>query len=159
MKTIHMKFRLLIPALALLVFSCDDKDDPVEPTKTELLTSSSWKYDSGGIDNNNDGVVDMTFEQTGAVQACMLDNTGKFNTGGSGVADEGASKCNASAPQTSPFTWSFTNNESMLSVVGGGFFGFGGAFMIKNLTATQLTVSKDTSFMGLQIKMIANLKH
>ena len=101
----------------------------------------------------------MTFEQTGVFQPCMLDNTGKFNADGSGVADEGATKCNVAAPQTSPFTWSFTNNESMLSVVGGGFFGFGGAFMVKTLTATQLTVSKDTSYMGFQIKMIANLKH
>ena len=154
-----MKFKLLIPALALFVFSCDDKDDPVEPSKTDLITSSSWKYDSGGIDTNNDGAVDLTFEQTGIFQDCMLDNTGKFNVGGTGVADEGLTKCNTQAPQTSAFTWAFTNNESLLSVNGAGFFGFGGVFTLKTLTATQLTVSKDTTYMSFPIKMIANLKH
>ena len=160
-----MKYRFLLAALALGLVSCDkDEDDPpAGPTKTEMLTASEWKYDNGGADQNGDGTIDFTFEQTGVVQPCRLDNTAKFNTDNSGLTNEGATKCNMADPQTAPFTWNFLNNETTIFVTGSGFFGFGGQFKVKNLTTTSFTVTKDTTInfgsIPMAVTVIANMKH
>src|SRR3954471_12979798 len=104
-----MKYLAIVLLFGSLL-SCKKKKD--EPTKTDLITSSSWQYESGGIDQDRNGTVDFTFESTGLLQPCILDNKGTFHADGTGVADEGATKCNASAPQTTPFTWSFASNET-----------------------------------------------
>src|SRR6478672_8767305 len=119
-QTIEMKY-LTVVLLFCSLLSCKKKKE--EPTKTQLITSSSWKYDNGGIDQDRNGSVDFTFESTGLLQPCILDNTGKFNSDGSGLADEGATKCNTTAPQTTAFTWSFQNNETELKLTGSGLFG------------------------------------
>lgn len=159
-----MKYRLLLPILCLLIISCDkDEDEPQGPTKTELLTASAWKYESGGADQNGDGTIDYTFEQLGVIPACRLDNTGTFNANGTGVTNEGATKCSGTDPQTADFTWSFRNNESALFVTGSGFFGVSGEFQVKTLNSTTLTVTKDTvvNFMSIPmaVTVIANMKH
>jgi hypothetical protein len=159
-----MKYTLLIPVLIIVLISCDKNEDPpAGPTKTELITSSTWKYESGGGDQNGDGTIDFTFEQSGVVQPCRLDNTATFQANGTGITDEGATKCNAADPQTSPFDWNFLNNESEINVTGSGFFGVGGKFKLKTLTSTAMTVTKDTviSMNGIPfpVTVIANLKH
>jgi hypothetical protein len=157
-----MKFFFCALGCLLLFGSCK-KDKKQEPTKTDLITSSSWKYESGGIDQDRNGTVDFTFESTGLLQPCILDNTGTFHADGTGVADEGATKCNASAPQTTPFTWSFASNETLINVNGQALFGLGGQFKVVELTSTRLELSKDTlvNFGGvpLTVSLIANLKH
>ena len=156
-----MKYTLTILSFCLL-FSCK-KDEDTPPTKTEMITSSSWKYESGGVDQDKNGTVDLSFAATGILQPCMLDNTVTFSTGGNGTTDEGATKCNAGAPQTSSFIWSFANNATELQVTGG-FLGLGGQFKINTLTTTQLSLAKDTavSFSGgipMNISLIVNLQH
>jgi hypothetical protein len=156
-----MKQWALVVLFSLWLMACN-KDDK-GPTKTEMLTSTTWKYDNGGIDQNHDGTVDFTFEQTGVVQPCMLDNTGKFNADGTGMTDEGSTKCTVNAPQTLPFNWSFANNEAALNISGTGLFGLGGQFKVNTLTETQLGISKDTtvtvSGLTMTVTLIANLKH
>jgi hypothetical protein len=97
------------------------------------------------------------------VQACILDNSATFASGGSGTTEEGATKCNPAAPSSTPFVWSFTNNESEL-YISGSLLGLGGQFKIITLTDTRFSVAKDTaiSFGGgipLNISLIVNLKH
>src|ERR1700694_5084959 len=133
------------------------------PSRTELLTSQSWKYESGGIDQDRNGTIDLTFEWTGLLHPCLLDNTATFNANGTGMTDEGATKCNASLPQTSPFTWSFANNETTLNIAGTALLGLGGAFQVQALTSNRLTLAKDSALTAggftTTVALIANLKH
>jgi hypothetical protein len=157
-----MKYLAIVLLFGSLLSCKKKKDEP--PTKTEMLTSSSWKYESGGIDQDRNGTVDFTFESTGLLQPCILDNTGTFSSNGTGVADEGATKCNTTAAQTTAFTWNFQNNETELQVLGSGLFGLGGKFKIKELTSTRLALTKDTTvtLSGMPpttVGLIVNLKH
>ena len=148
-----------------LLASCDNgNDDETDNSKTHHITMATWKYESGGVDQDRNGTTDVSFESTGLLQSCTLDNTGKFNADGSGVADEGATKCNASLPQTTPFTWSFASNETLLNVGGAGLLGLNGQFKIRELTADKFSLSKDSTvtFPGLPpvtVSLIVNLKH
>jgi len=156
-----MKYILTSVIIGSLAFSCSEKntDPPPPPSNTELLTTGSWKYDNGGIDQDRNGTIDITFEMTGLVQPCVLDNSGTFNANGTGINDEGATKCNPALPQTTPFTWSFANNETSMNVAGSGIFGIGGLFKINTLTSAKLTLSKDTTIMAITVGLIVNLKH
>jgi hypothetical protein len=154
-KYLHMKYLSLL-TLAALVFAGCDKDDN-EPTKTELLTSSAWQYDNGGVDQDRNGTVDVSF--AGVLPACVLDNKATFNANGSGVGDEGSTKCQTTDPQTTPFNWAFTNNEQNIQMNGTGLFGIGGNFKVTALTSSQLGLQKDTTISGFTVSMIVNLKH
>ena len=155
LKYFHMKFLSLLALSALLFTGCD-KDDK-EPTRTESITASAWQYDNGGVDQDRNGTVDVSF--AGILPACVLDNKATFNANGSGVADEGSTKCQTGDPQTTPFTWAFTNNEQNIQLTGTGLFGIGGNFKITALTSSQLGLQKDTTISGFTVSMIVNLKH
>jgi len=112
-----------------LLFSSCDKTDDAPPTKTDHITKSSWKFDkamSGGAD------------VSGFLNACYKDNVMTFQANGNGSLDEGATKCNAGDPQTSNFTWNFSNDGSTLNVTGGIFAGQSGSFMVVILDETQM---------------------
>ena len=133
-----MKLRILsILALSLsaLVFtSCEEETDPPPaPSNTQLLTSATWRFSTvtwGGVD------------YTAQLPTCYKDNTLKFETNLTGVADEGATKCNAGDPQTNPFTWAFTTNETVLTASHPLLPGGSNAFTINTLSTTQLVVSQ-----------------
>ena len=159
-----MKFK--IAAFFLLgIFvlgSCKKKDSPI--TKTQLLNQTPWIYNSAGIDQDRNGTVDYPLPST-SLQPCMIDNTYIFNTNGTGVINEGATKCDAAAPQTSPFSWSFADNETNINLQSTALFGLGGKFKVLELSATAFNMSKDTTLMlpGIPLPMnvgiIINLKH
>ena len=160
-----MKYFFLILISSAVIISCDKDEENTEPTKTEMLTSQSWKYNDGGVDQDRNGTIDFTFASTGVLQPCMIDNTGTFSPNGTGVADEGATKCSVSAPQTAQFTWAFVNNETAMNVTGPALFGLGGRFKIRELTSTAFSLSKDTTVtipgfpLPMNIALIVNLKH
>jgi hypothetical protein len=150
--------------LFCLAFASCKKEKAKEPTRQELLTSSTWKYDNGGIDQNRDGSIDITLEATGYVQQCALDNTGTFHTDGTGIADEGPTKCNDTLPQTVQYNWAFRSNETAIDISGSGLFGLGGSFTINELTSTNLTLHKDSTFTfpgfpPTTVGLIVHLKH
>ena len=156
---------LLIPAI-LFIFStgCGKDDDPPGPTKTDHITSSAWKYESGGVDQDRNGTIDFTFAATGVLEPCVLDNTGTFLANNTGTTDEGLTKCSPTIPQTSIFNWSFTNNETMINISGSGLLGIGGQFKIITLTPSVFSFSKDTlvtipPFPTTTVSLIVNLKH
>jgi len=153
-----MKYLLSLLCLCFFV-SCDKDDEKTEPTKTELLTTSVWIYDSGGLDTNKDGIPELPFSFLG-VQPCLLDNKGTFKSDNTGTNDEGATKCDPALPQSTNFTWSFANNETNLNITGSGFFGLGGQFKILTLTSTSLGLSKDTTIAPFgAVALVAVLKH
>lgn len=159
-----MKNITLLLLASVCLFSCDNGNDDNDQSKTHHLTASSWKYESGGVDQDRNGTIDLTFESTGLLQSCLLDNTGKFNSDGSGIADEGATKCNATLPQTTPFNWNFTSNETLLNISGAGLFGLNGQFKVRELTETKMSLSKDSTLSSpgapsVTVALIVNMKH
>ncbi len=156
-KTLFMKY--LIPAiLAITIVSCD-KDKDKEPTKTEHISSQEWKYHDAGVDNNGDGSIDLSLSGV-VLQTCVTDNEASFNANGTGVADEGATKCDAGDPQTTNFSWSFTNNESKINISQNGLFGISGQFDILALDASQFSLKKDTTIVPFgAVALVVKLKH
>lgn len=153
-----MKYLLAMLTFACL-FSCKKKNDPpAPPTKTELITSSDWKYDNGGIGDAN-GNITFDFATTGFVPACSFDNSVRFMSNGQGTGYENANVC-PSAPATTNFNWSFSSNETVLNIAGNVVAGLGGQFKIKELSSTKLTLLKDTTVTGFgAVTAIFNLKH
>jgi len=142
-----MKFTSFILTASFLILSCK-KDSSSSTTKTEQITSADWKYDNGGIGDANGNIL-VDFNTTGSIPACSLDNTIHFNSNGSGMVSENANVCSG-APATTAFTWSFSNNETVLNLSGGIVAGIGGSFKIKTLSSTQLSLIKDTTYLAHQ---------
>jgi hypothetical protein len=146
---------------SILFVACKkkDSDSPGGSNKTALLTQSSWKFNNAGIDPNKDGTIDTDI--SGFISACLKDNTVSFSsTNNSGTMDEGASKCNTSDPQSVPFTWAFTDNETKINITGNVIAGKGGSYNINSLTSTSFSLSKDTLISGFgQTTIVVNLKH
>ena len=85
-------------------------------TKTELITTGTWKrtaltsspaynWNANGVSGTN--ILNIMFP-------CEKDNFDDYLPGHTGEYNEGASKCDASDPQTWPFTWTFAENETKL---------------------------------------------
>jgi hypothetical protein len=150
---------------SLMVFTaCKKKTVDGPPTKTELLNEQPWVYNNAGVDQDNNNTIDQTLPST-YLQPCTLDNSYVFNTNGTGTIDEGATKCNTANPQTSPFSWSFADNETSINLQSTALFGLGGKFKVLTLTSTAFEMRKDTSItipgipIPVPVGIIIQLKH
>lgn len=157
-----MKFFLLVFSISFVVLaSCDknssEEDNNESDTKTELITKTSWQYDTVGGDFDKNGSIDFP-PPAGFLPDCVFDNTITFSSNGAGTVSEGANVC-AMAPATAPINWSFANNETTLNLGGGSIAGISGQFKILKLSETQLHLSKDTALAGLPVALIIQLKH
>ncbi len=154
-------FAFLFALLVLGGCQKDDSSGSTPKTKTELITSSAWKYNDAKIDTDNNGTGDQPIP-AGFVEACQLDNTITFTSNGSGSIDEGPTKCDDADPQSLPFTWSFTSNETMINFSSAVFAGIGGDFKIVSLTETELIISQQVSVLPPPlptVTVIASFKH
>jgi hypothetical protein len=91
------------------------KEEPIKAkTKTELLCASSWKmYEftiNPGVDVGGTVVTDLF----ALLAPCLQDDTYRYNNNGTGLHDEGPTKCDASDPQSTPITWTFNPSETQL---------------------------------------------
>src|SRR4051812_45926755 len=118
-KTVTMKkyvFALL--SIGFIFYACkkdDDKKSDDANANVQLITSSTWKYDTVGVDTDKDGKADTPIPGfINAVQPCDRDNTVTFKSDSTGVLNAGASKCNTGDPQTTSFKWWFKNNGTTL---------------------------------------------
>ena len=127
-----MKKILSLCLLCTLFFitSCD-KDGTTVATKTELITSSSWKFDKATASG---------FDISGQIDACLKDNIITFQANGNGTIAEGAISCSPPAPPT--FTWTFNSAETELNVSTPLFPGGTGTFVIVTLNQTNLVLSQ-----------------
>ncbi|TAL40680.1 MAG: hypothetical protein EPN92_14240 [Chitinophagaceae bacterium] len=131
----HILLSALCFSLITILYSCQKDSTPAPgKTKTELLTSSSWKFSSATV-----GGADAS----GYLQACQKDNIYIFVAAGTGTADEGSSKCNGADPQTNPFTWNFASSETILHISTLLFTGGSNDFTLVSLSSTQLVVSQN----------------
>jgi len=142
------KFLPAFSSLILLLsfFSCQKDNNPA-PNKAQLITSSTWNFSTASIDQNNDGVGDISVPPS-VLLPCYTDNTLTFTANGSGVLNEGAVKCTASDPQTVTFTWNFSNSEQNINFSTAIFPGASGDFKIIKLDASQLVLSKLVTLSG-----------
>ena len=148
----------IVPAALCTWIACS-KNDGTTVSKTQLLCSAAWKYDTAGIDADNNGSIDAALP-AGYVQDCKKDNIVSFKSDGTGTSDEGASKCNAGDPQTSSFTWSFINNETGMNFPQQVFTGFDGDVNLKSLTSTQMILMKQVSISPTQtVNVVVQLRH
>jgi len=108
-------------ALTLFVLSfsaCEKEEENSEtpaPGKTALLTAKTWKQ-TGFI-------LDPPVEVDGEIisdlfEACMADNTLKFNTNNTYQSDEGNDNCYPEDPRTESGQWQFNADESGLLIDG-----------------------------------------
>ena len=123
-------------------FGCskDDDDNPAPKTNTELLTTGTWKFSDVKVSGQS---VASFFDP------CQKDNILTFLAAGTGTAAEGATKCNASDPDSQAFNWAFQTNETVLFVSNPFFTGGSTTFTIVSLTETQLVLSQTITLGGL----------
>jgi hypothetical protein len=134
----YFSFSTIILAFAILVTIGCNNDTPDNPkTKTELLTTGTWKFSTATSSGS---------DVSGFIQACIKDNIYTFVAAGTGTMDEGATKCNGGDPQTSPYTWNFASNETVIHVSSVLFPGGTNDFTLVTLTETQLVVSQVINF-------------
>jgi len=149
MKNHLMKLTLLLLVPALF-FGCKKSKNDTPKTKTDLITQASWKFDNATVGG---------FDVSSFLQTCQKDNTITLAANGSGVVDEGATKCNASDPQTVNFSWNFASNETVLHVSTILFTGGSSDFNIVTLTETQLVVSQNITVSGTTQNAVVTFKH
>ncbi len=101
--------------LSFVTIACK-KDKNKALTPVELITSATWKIDTIGFDLNGDNEMDSPLPF--GLSACEKDNLITFNADSTGVYSEGESKCATSDPDNTPFTWSFKNENKVLSING-----------------------------------------
>jgi hypothetical protein len=120
-----------------------------------LITSMTWRYDTSGIDANKDGIVDVGNDSL--FTPCTKDDIYTFKSDSTGILDEGATKCDTSDPQTLPFAWSLTNNNTVLTSTANPVLAAG--VNIFSLSSTKWILYKDTTIAGFPIRYLLSLKH
>ena len=98
----------------ILLAACNKKDKAV--SKTELLTSGTWKLTAVVSDNDGNGTYET--DDFATFSACFTDNIWSFGTSSVATLDEGPTKCDPADPQTEPGTWQLTQNETYLKING-----------------------------------------
>lgn len=142
---------------SLFLVSCGKNgDDGPAKSRTELLTTGSWKIASVGVDFNKDGKIDFPY----SLEDCETDNTYSFLDGGEGIADEGTNKCDPSSQQTATFAWSFKNDEKILNI------NFPGSILSRDTNIKTLSESKlevyfdyDDPDSGMNVRIYLVLSH
>ncbi len=155
-----MKKTFLTTAIlfTLLLTNCKKEETTKTKTKTEYLTSAKWYMKTFTVDPGIviGGVTVTDFYSQ--LDACDKDDSDKFNVGGAGISDEGATKCDPTDPQSTAFTWSLSPTETRFNMDQE-------IFDIINLDDTELKYSQIVDgdeiggVSGLKYKMTATFKH
>ncbi len=118
--------------------------------KTELLVKEPWKFESHGLDENNNGLIE---ESENSMLACESDDIYTFYPNCTGVFSAGAIACSAGEPATINFEWRLLNNGTALGV-------FAAAETISRLDESILEVYyMDENSMGQPVKYIRRFHH
>jgi hypothetical protein len=146
--------------IGLLVISSGcSKDENDAPTKSEQLTAKPWKFSTAGVDANNDGTIDTPLPAN-TFEPCELDNLYIFNADGTGSADEGPLKCEDTDPQTAPFGWSLSSDQSQITFTGGGVQGIDGTVKLITLNDSKLAMSQAVDIgLPIPVTVVVELVH
>ena len=134
MKKYFFTLSAFVFLMSIVIVSCKKEDNTPPPkTKTENISSNSWKFSSAvaaGSDISNNPSI-----------SCIKDDAVTFQSNGNGTVTEGLIVCNPTTAGN--FTWSFQNNETQLMMSAGLFPGGSGLFNLVSLNETTLVVSQD----------------
>ena len=149
--------KLLFLGLSLIVLStaCNKSSNDGKSRK-ENLTSGKWYVRASTIHITGFG-IDSTQDVFAAMPACQKDNFIQFDSDGTGVSDEGATKCDTSAPQTTPGTWKFIDNDTRLVVAEAG--AMPDTLNVTELNESTLKTTSSYSLLGLTISAIITMGH
>lgn len=156
------KYAFVLLSIGIVVLSCQKDDDKPGASKTQLITSATWKYDTVAIDGDKNGTPDTKIPSDYLDDViCSLDNTITLKSDGTGTVDEGRTKCATTDPQSFNITWAFKENETVLSSPNALFGGTSGDAKILILTDAKLRLSRELTIQGypLPITIVLDLKH
>ncbi len=151
------KMFYLIIAGSVILFAACSKSSATAKVKADYIAASTWKYSESGIDADGNGTIDQPAPST-LVMPCLTDNTITFKSDKSGNIDEGATKCDASNPQVSPFTWTL-NSSDTIKLSTPILTGLGNSARVREATDTRLVLSNTINYSGFPIPFVVILKH
>jgi len=126
----------------------DDNNTTPAKTKTQLITQGSWSFDKAFS-----GSTDIS----GSVPACYKDNVVTFTSSTNGTV-QNTVVCTPTDVTPATFTWSWQNNETVLSLSAPLFPGGTGNFNLISLTETALVVEQTVNF-GAPTSVTFHYKH
>ncbi len=152
---------VFVAAIFLLINACSKSNSNAStpPTKMQLLTQTSWKFDTAGLDNNNDGLIDAPFPTGYGISSCESDNILTLKADGTGTVDEGATKCNVNDPQTTAFTWSLDSAQTAIVLSDTIFSVISGNVNITSINATSLHLEKAVPVGPISVNVAFYMKH
>ena len=123
---------LLASTIAISSGCSKDDDNTPQQSRTELITQSSWKFESASAQGQDVSAL---------VDDCLKDNAFTLATNGTGTIDESTEVCDPSTAGN--FTWEFQSNETKLNVSTALFPGGSGLFDIVSINQNNLVVSQE----------------
>jgi hypothetical protein len=109
-----MKIRtfLTVSLSGLFLFACHKKDTTV--SRSELLTSGSWKLSAAVSDNDGNGTYET--DDYAGFPSCAKDDIYTFKSNGKFSIDEGPTKCDPGDPQIDEIDWQLTDSDKTLLI-------------------------------------------
>lgn len=149
MKTMNPKL-VTLTLFAILSFIACSKEDDIITHKTMLLSQKDWKFESYGLDENNNGIIE---ESENGMQPCEADDVYDFNPDCTGVFLAGTLPCSEGEPLTISFDWRFLNHGTELAI-------FAAPEKINRLDENYLEVYyMDENLQGQPVKYIRRFRH
>ena len=149
MKTILLKF-ITISFFFITFFTSCSKEEDIIARKTTFLIKEPWKFESHGVDENNNGLLE---ESENSMLACETDDVFTFYATCTGIFSAGTMACSVGESPTTNFEWRFLDHGTQLGV-------FAAAEMINRLDENILEVYyMDENSMGQPVKYIRRFHH
>ena len=146
---------ILIVATTTAVSCKKDAGQSKQKTKTELLTTGSWKRTGLTANPAYDWYGDGNYatDLLSIMKVCDSDNFDTYKSNGTGDTDEGPTRCDQSDPQAWPFVWEFADNETKL------ILDYFGEFTIQELTTNTLKFSSSFEKNGVTYTIEETYSH
>ena len=151
---------LIVPFSAAILlglfWSCSKNSSSSGNSSVSLITSAAWKYDTSGVDLDQNGTVDIADT---VLKPCEKDDVFTFSKDSTGLVDEGPTKCKAGDAQTDPLAWMLTGGDKVLNITSNTVLN--GSLNIYSLTSAKMVLYKDTTVQGVpfSIRYLISLKH
>jgi hypothetical protein len=134
-------------ALGFALVGCEsttDSTDSTLKTKEAALVGKGWRPTSDIFDPGIRISGELITDNMSLRQDCDHDGTTHFAKDGTYSADEGATKCDESAPQTVDGMWTFNDKANQITMTEIG--GEPQVYDIENLSDTSFTISKKATY-------------
>jgi hypothetical protein len=140
-----MKKLSLLLLLSALFFACKkDNNNGKSLSKTEIVTTGTWKITA--IVSDNDGDASKETNEYAMFPSCNKDDYYTFKVGGVLERNEGPTKCDPIDPQIDNRAWQLTQNETKLVIDGD-------EYIIDELTTTTLRFENVEASYGTMFTM------